>query len=167
MGTLVRTPCQNKKSREPSSQDFWQGHKWLGRRTAPPMRFPDGKHARLRGSPYESKRPPNGGLLFWQGHKWLTRRMVPLCVFRGKTRSPLRDPHTKIKDHRMVVFYFGRGAKARTLDTRFWRPRKKSEKSHKYAILLKMTYILTYRNRRKRGFALFRLRFLLRFALYL
>ena len=131
-----------------------------------------------------------------------------LCVFRGKTRSPLRipirkqkttewwsfvlagaqtahasrsaamcfpwentlvfvDPHTKIKDHRMVAFYFGRGTKARTLDTRFWRPRKKSEKSHKYAILLKMTYILTYRNRRKRGFALFRLRFLLRFALYL
>jgi hypothetical protein len=32
---------------------------------------------------------------------------------------------------------------------------------------LKMTYILTYRNRRKQGFALFRLRFLLRFALYL
>ena len=32
------------------------------------------------------------------------------------------DPHTKIKDHRMVVFYFGRGTKARTLDTRFWRP---------------------------------------------
>ena len=25
MGTLVRTPCQNKKSREPSSQDFWLG----------------------------------------------------------------------------------------------------------------------------------------------
>ena len=32
------------------------------------------------------------------------------------------DPHTKIKDHRMVVFCFGRGTKARTLDTRFWRP---------------------------------------------
>ena len=69
MGTLVRTPCQNKKSREPSSQDFWQGHKWLTRRTAPPMRFSDEKHARLCGSPYKNKRPPNGGLLFWQGHK--------------------------------------------------------------------------------------------------
>ena len=32
------------------------------------------------------------------------------------------NPHTKVKDHRMVVFYFGRGTKARTLDTRFWRP---------------------------------------------
>ncbi len=125
MGTLVRTPCQNKKSREPSSQDFWQGHKWLTRRMAPPMCFP------------------------WEN------------------TLAFADSHTKTKDHRMVVFYFGRGTKARTLDTRFWRPRKKSEKSHKYAILLKMTYILTYRNRRKRGFALFRLRFLLRFALYL
>ena len=40
-----------------------------GVRTAPPMRFSDEKHARLCGSPYENKRPPNGGLLFWQGHK--------------------------------------------------------------------------------------------------
>ena len=31
--------------------------------------FSVGKHARLCGSPYENKRPPNGGLLFWQGHK--------------------------------------------------------------------------------------------------
>ena len=133
--------------------------------------FSVGKHARLCESPYESKRPPDGGLLLWQGHKWLTRGA--LCVFRGKTRSPLRipirkqkaaewrlfvlagaqmahasrgaamcfplentlafaDPHAKIKDHRMVAFYFGRGTKARTLDTRFWRPRKKSEKPHKY-----------------------------------
>ena len=80
MGTLVRTPCQNKKSREPSSQDFWQGHKRLGRRVAPPMCFP------------------------WEN------------------TLAFADPHTKIKDHRMVVFYFGRGTKARTLDTRFWRP---------------------------------------------
>ena len=31
--------------------------------------FSVGKHARLCGSSYENKRPPNGGLLFWQGHK--------------------------------------------------------------------------------------------------
>ena len=31
--------------------------------------FSVGKHARFCGSPYENKRPPNGGLLFWQGHK--------------------------------------------------------------------------------------------------
>ena len=80
MGTLVRTPCQNKKSREPSSQDFWQGHKWLTRRMAPPMCFP------------------------WEN------------------TLAFADPHTKTKDHRMVVFCFGRGTKARTLDTRFWRP---------------------------------------------
>ena len=86
------------------------------------MRFPWENTLAFAGSPYENKRPPNGGLLFWQGHKGLARRMAPLCVFRGKTRSPLRDPHTKTKDHRMVVFYFGRGTKARTLDTRFWRP---------------------------------------------
>lgn len=104
----------------------------------------------------------------WQGHKMaLASAQRRPCVFLTKNTLAFADPHTKIKDHRMVVFYFGRGTKARTLDTRFWRPRKKSEKSHKYAILLKMTYILTYRNRRKRGFALFRLRFLLRFALYL
>ena len=36
---------------------------------APPMCFSVGKHARFCGSPYENKRPPNGGLLFWQGHK--------------------------------------------------------------------------------------------------
>ena len=80
MGTLVRTPCQNKKFREPSSQDFWQGHKRLGRRVASPMCFP------------------------WEN------------------TLAFADPHTKIKDHRMVAFYFGRGTKARTLDTRFWRP---------------------------------------------
>ena len=61
MGTLVRTPCQNKKSREPSSQDFWQGHKWLTRR-AERYVFSAGKHARLCGSPYENKRPPNGAV---------------------------------------------------------------------------------------------------------
>ena len=167
MGTLVRTPCQNKKSRELSSQDFWQGHKGLARRMAPPMCFPWENTLAFAGSPYENKRPPNGGLLFWQGHKRLGRRVAPPMCFPWENTLVFVDPHTKIKDHRMVAFYFGRGTKARTLDTRFWRPRKKSEKSHKYAILLKMTYILKYRNRRKRGFALFRLRFLLRFALYL
>ena len=42
--------------------------------------------------------------------------------FPWKNTLAFADPHTKIKDHRMVVFYFGRGTKARTLDTRFWRP---------------------------------------------
>ncbi len=32
------------------------------------------------------------------------------------------DPHTKTKSRRMATFFFGRGTKARTLDTRFWRP---------------------------------------------
>ena len=31
--------------------------------------FSVGKHARLCGSPYENKKPPNGDFLFWQGHK--------------------------------------------------------------------------------------------------
>ena len=122
----------------------------------------------------EMKNPRNPSVyagsedFLWQGHKMtLASAQRRPCVFLTKNTLAFADPHTKIKDHHSVVFYFGRGTKARTLDTRFWRPRKKSEKSHKYAILLKMTYILTYRNRRKRGFALFRLRFLLRFALYL
>ena len=115
----------------------------------------------------KTKKPPNGDCFVLAGAQMAHAAHGAAKCFPWENTLAFADPHTKIKDHRMVAFYFGRGTKARTLDTRFWRPRKKSEKSHKYAILLKMTYILTYRNRRKRGFALFRLRFLLRFALYL
>ena len=55
-----------------------------------------------------------------------------LCVFLTENTLAFADPHTKIKDHHSVVFYFDRGTKARTLDTRFWRPRKKFQKPHKY-----------------------------------
>ena len=58
----------------------------------------------------------------WQGHKWLTRRMAPPMCFPWENTLAFADPHMKTKDHRMVVFCFGRGTKARTLDTRFWRP---------------------------------------------
>ena len=87
MGTLVRTPCQNKKSREPSSQDFWQGHKRLGRRAA------------------------------------------PLCVFRGKTRSPLRDPHTKTKKPPNGDCFVLAGAQRLELWTRGFGDREKSPKN--------------------------------------
>ena len=32
-----------------------------------------------------------------------------LCVFLTENTLAFADPHTKIKDHRMVAFYFGRG----------------------------------------------------------
>ena len=48
-------------------------------------------------------------------------RHAAMC-FPWENTLAFVNPHTKVKDHRMVVFYFGRGTKARTLDTRFWRP---------------------------------------------
>lgn len=84
MGTLVRAPCQNKKSREPSSQDFWQGHKWLAQRR--------------------------------------------LCVFRGKTRSPLRIPIRKQKTTEWWSFVLA-GAQRLELWTRGFGDREKSPKN--------------------------------------
>ena len=141
-----------------------QGHKWLTRRALCVFR---GKTRLPSWIPIRKQKTTEWWPFALAGAQTARASRSAAMCFPWENTLAFADPHTKTKSRRMATFCFGRGTKARTLDTRFWRPRKKSEKSHKYAILLKMTYILTYRNRRKRGFALFRLRFLLRFALYL
>ena len=84
--------------------------------------FSVGKHARLCGIPIRKQKAAEWRLFVLAGAQTARAAHGAAMCFPWENTLAFVNPHTKVKDHRMVVFYFGRGTKARTLDTRFWRP---------------------------------------------